>query len=332
MTTIATMFRWRNAMEKSELPSTTKLVLHALAGFTNKFGQSCWPGLDVIAERAGLAVRTVSKHLRIAVGMGWVDRWKSRQPHRRWAHCHYRLRVPDGVAVPRAVPPSVEGGDVAKLAARGASNATERPAGDAATVGDGLGAAVDATTSDESYWHEVPTNNPENRKMEKNSLSHTSEVYPGAVSERGEDLQEGDAAALAAWMRDRVKAIDPECDEPNLRSWAFEIKRMQTDDGRDDRAMVRLFAWALRDKFWKRVITSPHRLRKHWTEVRRRRNAALEQPVSTSGVSAAASAVDDRLCAHVDANGVRCTHVATILGVGVARRGYCRHHVGYYED
>ncbi|KVE45316.1 hypothetical protein WS69_18545 [Burkholderia sp. BDU5] len=133
-------------------------------------------------------------------------------------------------------------------------------------------------------------------------------------------------------MRDRVKAIDPECDEPNLRSWAFEIKRMQADDGRDERAMVRLFAWALRDKFWKRIITSPHRLRKHWAEVRRRRNAALEQPASPSGVSAAAPAVDDRLCAHVDANGVRCTHVATILGIGAARRGYCRHHVGYYED
>lgn len=326
MSTTAIMFQWRHAMEKSELPSVTKLVLHTLAGFTNEFGQTCWPALETIAERAGIAVRTASKHLRIAREFGWVESWKSRQPNRQWAHCHYRLRDPDGCLGERqAAASSRKNGTAAKLAARGADDAVVSPSGDSS-------AASDAPVVEESYWHEVPTNNPENRKMEKTSLSNTSEVYPGAVSERGEDLQESDAAELAAWMRDRVKAIDPECDEPNLRSWAFEIKRMQTDDGRDDRAMVRLFAWALRDKFWKRIITSPHRLRKHWAEVRRRRNAALEQPVSTSGVSAAASAVDDRLCAHVDANGVRCTHVATILGVGVARRGYCRHHVGYYED
>ncbi|NTZ84378.1 helix-turn-helix domain-containing protein [Burkholderia metallica] len=326
MSTAVTMFQWRRAMEKSELPSVTKLVLHTLAGFTNEFGQTCWPALETLAERAGIAVRTASKHLRIARDKGWVDNWKSRQPGRQWAHSHYRLRAPDGCLAEEQVD-----GEADKLAERRASDVV-------AGASDDASAALDATSNtaeaamQESYWHQVPTNNPENRKMEKSSLSHTSEVYPGSVSERGEDFQESDATELAAWMRDRVKAIDPEGDEPNLRSWACEIKRMRTDDGRDERAMVRLFAWALRDKFWKRVITSPHRLRKHWTEVRRRRNAALEQPASTPDVGAAAPAVDDRLCAHVDANGVRCTHVATILGIGVARRGYCRHHVGYYED
>ncbi|WJN75533.1 helix-turn-helix domain-containing protein [Burkholderia anthina] len=324
MSTAVTMYQWRRAMAKSELPGLTKLVLHTLADFTNEFGQTCWPALDTIAERAGIAVRTATKHLRIARLEGWLDTWKSRRPDRRWAHSHYRLMVPGN-----CLGESHGNGD--ELMARDAIDVPALTATDAAASAT---EQADGGHKDQSenYWHETPTNNPMNGVTKDTSLSHTSEVYPGAASERGEDLQESDAAELAAWMRDRVKAIDPECDEPNLRSWVCEIERMRTDDGRDERAMVRLFAWALRDKFWKRIITSPHRLRKHWAEVRRRRNAALEQTASTGSVGAATRAVDDRLCAHVDASGVRCTHVATILGIGVACRGYCRHHVGYYED
>ncbi|MCA8034876.1 helix-turn-helix domain-containing protein [Burkholderia arboris] len=332
MSTAVTMFRWRRSMEESDLPGTTKLVLHTLAGYTNKFGEDCWPALEKLAERAGIAVRTATKHLQLARAAGWLDSWKSRRPGRRWAHCHYRLRVPGD----RLMEEYGDGGKAAtcvngEFEERGASNFEPDTEPRLAGRPDRSAAAPEVAER-ESYWHELPTKNPENRKIEKDSLSHTSEVYQGAVSERDEDFQESDAAELAAWMRDRVRAIDPEGDEPNLRSWACEIERMRGDDGRDERAIVRLFAWALRDKFWKRIITSPHRLRKHWAEVRRRRNAALEQPVSTTVAGATAPAVDDRLCAHVDANGVRCTHVATILGIGAARRGYCRHHVGYYED
>ena len=42
---------------------------------------------------------------------------------------------------------------------------------------------------------------------------------------------------------------------------------------------------------------------------------------------------DDRCCAHVDGDGTRCANVATsILGAGSTRRGYCRLHVGLYEN
>ncbi|ORC43823.1 hypothetical protein B2G74_33645, partial [Burkholderia sp. A27] len=81
--------------------------------------------------------------------------------------------------------------------------------------------------------------------------------------------------SLARWMLERIRARLHDFALPDLVGWAREVEAMQAVDGRDMQDIARLFAWADRDRFWAKVITSPARLRKNWEELRRRRNDAL---------------------------------------------------------
>ena len=64
-------------------------------------------------------------------------------------------------------------------------------------------------------------------------------------------------------MLDRLRADDPGFPAPNLDEWAADVAAMIREDGRTFDAMARLAGYALRDKFWKRVITSPDRIEGH---------------------------------------------------------------------
>ncbi|WP_198390656.1 helix-turn-helix domain-containing protein [Burkholderia ubonensis] len=359
MKTVSPFYSWRRAMMCSALPSTTKLVLFVVAEYSNGMDGTCWPSLETIAEKATLSVRAVTKHLGVAAQFGWLTSWRSRRPDRKWAHAHYRLSIPEDVALQqrndidldlaaaddelvvagperraevaqkagRSEPRASNSGE--SLAPRASNSATsaERGAGD----GDWSPESADSV---ESSWHHVPTNYPVNRNTSKPSLYQTTVVSTGSGDQR-EKLSDGDYS-FARWMLDRLRADDPGFPAPNLDEWAADVAAMIRDDGRSVDAMARLAGYALRDKFWKRVITSPARLRKNWEELRRRRNAALESKAAASASGAVpsqlSSGVDDRHCAHVE-TGCRCTNPATtLIGAGASRRGYCRKHIGFYEE
>jgi hypothetical protein len=99
MTTVSPFFTWRRAMTESDLPSTTKLVLFVIAEYANAMDDICWPSIGTIAGKASLSERCVSNHLVVAESNGWLTRWRSRRPARRWAHAHYRLSVPKEIAL-----------------------------------------------------------------------------------------------------------------------------------------------------------------------------------------------------------------------------------------
>jgi len=343
----------------SALPSTTKLVLFVVAEYSNGMDGTCWPSLETIAEKATLSVRAVTKHLGIASELGWLTSWRSRRPDRKWAHAHYRLSIPEDVALQQrdaidldlaaaddelAVGGPERGAEDAQKAGRSelrASNSGELLAPGASNPA--VAVARDAGEGDlgpetvgsvESSWHHVPTNYPVNRNTNKPSLYQTTVVSTGSDDQR-EKPTDGDYS-FARWMLDRLRADDPGFSAPNLDEWASDVAAMIRGDGRSVDAMARLVGYAMRDKFWKRVITSPARLRKNWEELRRRRNAALESEAAASATGAvgshSSSGVDDRQCAHVEA-GCRCTNSATtLIGAGASRRGYCRKHIGFYEE
>ncbi|MDN7624980.1 helix-turn-helix domain-containing protein [Burkholderia cenocepacia] len=359
MKTVSPFYSWRRAMMSSALPSTTKLVLFVVAEYSNGMDGTCWPSLETIAEKATLSIRAVTKHLGIAAKFGWLTSWRSRRPDRKWAHAHYRLSIPEDVALQQrdaidldlaaadddlavgepergAVPAQKMGKSAPRASnsgeslARGASNSTAVPERGASEGAQGS----DSTDPGESSWHHVPTNYPVNRNMSKPSLYQTTVVSTGSGDQR-EKPCDGDFS-FARWMLDRLHADDPGFPAPNLDEWAADVAAMIRDDGRSVDAMARLAGYALRDKFWKRVITSPARLRKNWEELRRRRNAAIESKAAASASGAlashASSGLDDRRCAHVEA-GCRCTNSATtLIGAGASRRGYCRKHIGFYEE
>jgi hypothetical protein len=344
MTTVSPFYTWRRAMTGSDLPSTTKLILFVIADYANAMDDICWPSIDTIAEKASLSKRCVDKHLTVAEEAGWLARWKSRRPTRRWAHAHYRLSIPEAVAIQQrdAIDFDLAAGDDGVIA----PEKNERGSKVAQNLGDlepdsrndaeshergskTSGAEPSDGPDLESYTHQVRTSKPINRNTSKPSLSLPTAVNEGKGVERKKPDE--DATSLAHWMLGRIRARLHDFPSPDIREWAEDLSAMQSIDGHALQDIARLFAWTDRDKFWAKVITSPARLRKNWEEVRRRRNDALSSK-TVSAASQTVSAADDRVCAHVD-NGCRCVHAAsTIIGAGSSRRGYCRQHIGQYED
>ncbi|WP_333985117.1 helix-turn-helix domain-containing protein [Burkholderia orbicola] len=323
-------------MTASDLPGTTKLVLFVIAEYANSIDDTCWPSIEEIAGRATLTARAVSKHLGVAEQAGWIRRWKSRKSGRKWAHGHYCLTVPEDVArrarddlsldiagagFDESEPRSGNSGEFDEPRSGNPGEFAERGSRAAQETGEAGG-------DSESYRNHVPTNNPTNRSYETSSLSQTSSVYLGGEGTSREGNRQEGFAALAAWMARRLRDSDPGASEPNLREWAADVDRMLAD-GFDPQQIAKLWAWALRDGFWCSVIRSPARLRKNWDQLRAKRNQALQRERQP----AKQQAHDDRCCVHVDGDGTRCTNVATsILGAGSTRRGYCRLHVGLYEN
>ena len=336
MAGVPTSFTWRRAMTASDLPGTTKLVLFVIAEYANSIDDTCWPSIDEIAGRATLTARAVSKHLGVAEQAGWIKRWKSRKSGRKWAHGHYRLTVPEEVArrarddlnldiagadFDESEPRSGDSGELEELHSGNPGEFDERSSRVSPEAGDSEG-------NPGSYRNHVPTNNPTNRNYETSSLSQAPSVYLGGEGTSREGNRQEGFAALAAWMARRLRDSDPGAREPNLREWASDVDRMLTD-GFDPQQIAKLWAWALRDGFWCSVIRSPARLRKNWDQLRVKRNQSLQRERQP----AEQQAHDDRCCAHIDGDGTRCANVATsILGAGSTRRGYCRLHVGLYEN
>lgn len=336
MAGVPTSFTWRRAMTASDLPGTTKLVLFVIAEYANSIDDTCWPSIEEIAARATLTTRAVSKHLGVAEQAGWIMRWKSRKSGRKWAHGHYRLTVPENVAR-RArddldidiAGASLDGEEPRSANSREFEEPRSGTPGELAERGSRSAQETDELAGRSGrYRNHVPTNNPTNRNYEALSLSQTSSVYPEGEGTSREGSRQAGAEGIAAWMARRLRDSDPGASEPDLRKWTAEVDSMLAD-GFVPHQIAKLWTWALQDGFWCTVIRSPARLRKNWDQLRAKRNQSLKRDQQATQYQAH----DDRCCAHVGDDGTRCTNVATsILGAGSARRGYCRLHVGLYEN
>ena len=65
---------WREQMTDSDLPSTTKLVLHTVALNFDSSGGGAYPSLDTIARRASVDRSTAIRHLKR--GADWLEQRK----------------------------------------------------------------------------------------------------------------------------------------------------------------------------------------------------------------------------------------------------------------
>jgi len=87
---------WQHAIIKSDLKSTTKLVLHTLNCHMSPVGDSCFPSISTIANEASLSRRSVITHLETAEKEGWIQREKH-QNGKTWARNSYLPRFPDEI-------------------------------------------------------------------------------------------------------------------------------------------------------------------------------------------------------------------------------------------
>jgi hypothetical protein len=89
-------WRWLQAIAASDLPSTTRLVMHTLSLHMASGGGSCYPGLTLIAAESGLDKSTVRRHLRQAEKLGWIRRIRERRPQGAWGRTTYVPTIPPG--------------------------------------------------------------------------------------------------------------------------------------------------------------------------------------------------------------------------------------------
>lgn len=88
------MFSWRKAILKSDLPPTTRHVLLTLACHMNDAGESCFPSIKLLCEETGLSNRAVITHLQNATELGWITVGKHGFAGQRWASHEYRPAWP----------------------------------------------------------------------------------------------------------------------------------------------------------------------------------------------------------------------------------------------
>lgn len=87
-------YTWRQAIQKSTLPSTTKHVLLNLSCYINDAGQAAFPSIDQQAEDTGLSRRAVITHLKSVEG-SWLSVSKHGYAGQKWARNEYLPRLPD---------------------------------------------------------------------------------------------------------------------------------------------------------------------------------------------------------------------------------------------
>ena len=90
------LFTWKKHLKDSDLPSSSKLVLHTLADHMNIKGKSCFPTQEQISREASLNPKTVRSHLERCEAEGWIMRYPNRLDGQDFWNYGYIARLPDG--------------------------------------------------------------------------------------------------------------------------------------------------------------------------------------------------------------------------------------------
>ena len=88
-------FSWVHAFTDTALPPTTKLILHTICMFMNSRGEGAFPSIETLAEKSGLGVTAVKKHIAIAVDEGWLKKGKHGYAGQQWARNEYYVSYPE---------------------------------------------------------------------------------------------------------------------------------------------------------------------------------------------------------------------------------------------
>lgn len=89
-------FDWQDAIFDSDLPSTTKLVLLAIARRMKADGSDAYPSTLTIAKDASLTERAVITHLEKAEQLGWIVRQVRGVSGQGWKRHSYQPAFPKG--------------------------------------------------------------------------------------------------------------------------------------------------------------------------------------------------------------------------------------------
>lgn len=121
---------WRHAFASSDLPPTTKHVLHTLGMFMNELGEGCYPSVADICRYSGLDKKTVLKHLAAARDAGWISVSQHGYRGQKWKRNEYAARWPErDLTAPAAPEDGAEGGGAAPPPSEGPKAVESVPEG-----------------------------------------------------------------------------------------------------------------------------------------------------------------------------------------------------------
>ena len=96
---------WQHAVAQADLPFHTKGILLIVATeWMGADGGSCFPTEKQIIERAGVSRPCLTRHMRIAVERGFIERW-------HWGHGNGNRRYNYRAVIPGASAPEIEMGN-----------------------------------------------------------------------------------------------------------------------------------------------------------------------------------------------------------------------------
>jgi hypothetical protein len=125
-------YTWRQAIHKSGLPPTTRLVLLAIAFHVNDAGQAACISTAQLADETGLSERAVISHLKAIEGK-WVVTRRHGYSGQQWARNEYLPRLPgdpsldvEGTERPSVPPAEIVGKGTERPSVPSVPKGTER--------------------------------------------------------------------------------------------------------------------------------------------------------------------------------------------------------------
>ena len=84
-------FIWRKSFTADDrLTATTRLVLHAIHVYMDDTTLECYPNRPSLARDTGLSMKTISIHTEQAEKLGWLKKFKAKQPGNQFLNNIYK--------------------------------------------------------------------------------------------------------------------------------------------------------------------------------------------------------------------------------------------------
>lgn len=120
------------------------------------------------------------------------------------------------------------------------------------------------------YPSDISTDRVRKYRKDKET-GNVAETKEGNVSETSVTISSSLSVSTdiktSEFMFDLIRTLSPKHREPNIESWANDVRLMRERDGRTDEEIRSLFEWANSHYFWKTNILSPATLRKQWDKL-----------------------------------------------------------------
>ena len=249
-------------MQKTDLPSTAKLVAFNLGTYMNSKRDICWPGHKRIAAETSLSTSSVRKQLGILEEQGWIvitRKEKSIQTKGGTQATNiYQMTIPDELRRKHAI-------ETIKEIDKGAppeSTPLE-------LIDEGVPPGSAKGCHQEAPNHQLKPPIKDSNKSDTQKFTD-------------QDME------TARWIYRKLLQMNPGHKKPNGQSWAETIRKIRELDGKTDTEIRTLFAYANEDHFWKTNILSPNKLREKWDMLTIRMNEQKKGPAEAPSIYAPA--------------------------------------------